>query len=207
MQNQNLTADLQIVGMDPSMLNWGISRGVLTLDLINLKNSKLRIEKLQVIRPVKPDKKQVRTSSIDLIAAEQLAKGVMEAVDGAQLICVEMPVGSQNASGMKAYGLCTGIMGTLRAAGTNFFEVTPNEVKMFTVGKKTATKEDMINWARNQHKEAPWPFHGANLNAGLAEHMADATAAIYAGLKTKEFQQMLELIRNQVLTTQTKESK
>jgi len=205
MENQKKTADLHIVGMDPSMLNWGISRGVLSLDLQNLKNSKLRIEKLQVIRPVKPDKKQVRTVSVDLIAAEQLAKGVASVVDGAQLIFVEMPVGSQNASGMKAYGICTGIMGTLRAHGTNFFEVTPSEVKITTVGSKTATKEDMINWARKQHPEAPWPYHGKNLNAGLAEHMADSIAAIYAGLKTKEFQQMLELIRTQALITHSKE--
>lgn len=202
MKNQNnQKVDLQIAGMDPSMLNWGISRGILSLDLQNLKNSQLRITDLKVTRPVKPDKKQVRTASIDLIAAKQLADGVISAVDGVQLIFAEMPVGSQNASGMKAYGICTGIMGALQSKGLRFYEVTPQEVKMATVGKKTATKEDMINWARHQHPEAPWPTYKEKgevlLSASLAEHMADAIASIYAGLRTKEFQQTLEVIRLQ----------
>lgn len=90
---------------------------------------------------------------------------------------------------MASYGICVGVLGALRATGIPFFEVTPNEVKLAAVGSKVATKDTMINWAKHQHPEANWPKA-----ASKAEHMADATAAIYAGLRTNEFKQLIQFI-------------
>jgi Holliday junction resolvasome RuvABC endonuclease subunit len=173
---------LQVVGMDPSLRNWGISKGTLNLD-----TRKVHIQEVNVICPVLPTGKQVRQNSLDLESAKQLADSALRAVKGAQAIFVEVPVGSQSARAMASYGICVGVLGALRASGIPFFEVTPTEVKVTAVGSKTASKEAMINWARHSHPEADWPKAAAK-----AEHTADATAAIHAGLRTNEFKQLIQ---------------
>lgn len=192
------TKELVVVGFDPSMNNWGVCRSIITVDPTDLRNSFLQVKHLAVINPVKPDTKQVRTNSKDLIAAEQLAAGALEAAKGAQAIFVEVPHGSQSARAMTSYGLCVGVLGALRAFGIPFFEVSATEVKMASVGKKTATKQEMIAWARGQHPEANWPTYKQGgvefVSEAKAEHMADATAAIYAGVRTPAFQQLLPLL-------------
>jgi hypothetical protein len=99
---------------------------------------------------------------------------------------------------MASYGICVGILGTLRATGVPFFEVTPTEVKLAAVGIKTATKQDMIKWAMTKHPEANWPLYKQKgesmVSEAKAEHMADATAAIYAGMSCSSFQQILPFI-------------
>ncbi len=193
---------LVVVGFDPSMNNWGVSKGIMTLDPSNLKNSSLKINDLSVINPEKPKGKQVRVNSKDLLAAEQLAQGALKAAQGADVIFVEVPVGSQSARAMASYGICVGILGALRATGIPFFEVTPAEVKAASVGSKTASKAEMIVWAMAQHPEANWPMymeHGVQLLSNAkAEHMADATAAIYAGVRTALFQQILPMLVSQL---------
>jgi Holliday junction resolvasome RuvABC endonuclease subunit len=194
--------EIIVVGFDPSMSNWGISRGIITIDPFNLRNSSLKIAHLAVIQPDKPDEKQVRVNSKDLIAAEQLAMGALKATEGAQAIFVEVPVGSQSARAMASYGVCIGVLGALRASGIPFFEVTPSEVKLASVGSKTASKAEMISWATQLHPEGNWP---TEMRKGIlriieskAEHMADATAAIYAGVRTTTFQQLLPLLVSQM---------
>lgn len=189
---------LIVVGFDPSMNNWGVSRGIMSVDISDLRKSSLSINHLGVINPIKPDGKQVRINSKDLLAAEQLAKGALKAAEGAQAIFVEVPVGSQSARAMASYGICVGVLGALRAMGIPFFEVTPTEVKMATTGNKTATKAEMISWATSRHPEAPWPTYTQKgsllVSEAKAEHMADATAAIYAGVRTTTFQSLLPML-------------
>lgn len=184
---------LQVVGFDPSMNNWGIAFGEyspLTGDL-SLNN-------LHVIQPEKPTGKTVRTSSKDLIGAEQLGTGVLGALNQADAIFVEVPVGSQSASAMKGYGICIGILGLLRASGTPFFELTPNDIKLAGPGKKTASKREMIEWAYYKHPIDAWPFKTEKgkrtIIESKAEHMADAVAAIHAGIALPEFQRLTKLL-------------
>jgi hypothetical protein len=189
--NPNL---FRVVGFDPSLRNWGMSKGVLALDTLSIT-----IQEVAVIQPVLPTGKQVRQNSLDLESAYQLAAGALAFAKGAQAIFVEVPVGSQSARAAAGYGLCVGVLGALRATGVPFFEVTPTEVKMVSVGKRTATKAEMIAWAMKQHPEANWPMykeHGELLvSEAKAEHMADATGAIHAGLRTNSFKQTLHLIQ------------
>ena len=184
------TDHLKVVGFDPSLRNWGISKGTLT-------PKGLLIHEVDLINPALTKSKQVRQNSLDLEPAKQLCQGALKAAEDADAIFVEVPVGSQSARAMASYGICVGILGALRATGIPFFEVSPNEVKLSTVGKKTATKQEMIEWAMNAHPEANWPTynqHGKLLvSEAKAEHMADATAAIYAGMATNEFQQIIRL--------------
>ncbi len=185
---------IKVVGQDPSLRNWGLAVG--TLDL---ETKKLTIEYVDLTNPVLPTGKQVRQNSTDLESALQLYKGAADAAIGAHAVFVEVPVGSQSARAMASYGICVGVLGALRANGIPFFEVTPAEVKLATVGTKTATKQEMINWAMAAHPEANWPMYKQKgetmVSEAKAEHMADAIASIYAGMTCNAFQQMLPFIK------------
>lgn len=184
---------IQVCGLDPSLRNWGIAVGTYAL-----KTRRLTLCRLAVINPVLPKGKQVRQNSLDLEAALQLYKGALDAIAGAHAVFVEVPVGSQSARAMASYGVCVGVLGALRGNGVPFFEVTPTEVKLAGPGKKTASKAEMIAWAVAQHPEAGWPTYKENgamkISEAKAEHMADATAAIYAGLASNPFKQLLPFL-------------
>lgn len=184
---------IKVVGQDPSLRNWGLAVGYL-----NLETKKLTVDFLDITNPELPKGKQVRQNSTDLESALQLYKGAADASIGAHAVFVEVPVGSQSARAMASYGICVGVLGALRANGIPFFEVTPTEVKLASVGNKTATKQDMIRWAMAAHPEANWPVykqHGKDMvSEAKAEHMADAIAAIYAGMSCNTFKQMLPFI-------------
>lgn len=185
----------RVVGLDPSLNNWGVAKGVYDPDANHLD-----VQSLSVCSPIIPKGKQVRQNSKDLVAAHQLAHHVLEVIRGVQLVFVEVPVGSQSARAMASYGVCVGILGSLRAQGISFFEVTPLEVKMATVGSKTATKLEMIDWATGLYPDAPWPTQKKNgvsrIVQGKAEHMADAIGAIKAGVQLESFKQLSQIAFN-----------
>ena len=181
---------LRLVGLDPSLRNWGMAVGT-----FDRETKQLTIDHLDLTCPALSKGKQVRQNSLDLESAFQLYKGAIAAAKGAHAVFVEVPVGSQSARAMASYGICVGVLGALRANGIPFFEVTPNEVKLAGHGSKTATKQQMIGWAMNKHPEANWPTYRQGgidmVSEAKAEHMADAVAAIYAGIACNAFQQML----------------
>lgn len=187
---------IKVVGQDPSLRNWGLATGY-----YNLITRQLSLTNVQVTQPTLSKHKQVRQNSLDLESARQLCESALQATTGAQAVFVEVPVGSQSARAMASYGICCGLLGAMRAIGVPFFEVTPSEVKLASVGKVTATKREMIHWAMAKHPEANWPVykeHGKQVvSEARAEHMADAVAAIYAGLAGNSFQQLLPFMAAQ----------
>ena len=184
---------LQVVGFDPSLRNWGIAKGILRLNT----TFDIQIQEVSVITPHLPATKQVRQNSLDLEAARQLAEEAYQTALQAHAVFVEVPVGSQSARAMASYGICVGVLGALRAQGIPFFEVSPLEVKLASVGKKTASKQEMIRWALDRHPEANWPLYKDKgehkISEAKAEHMADAIATIYAGVHSTPFRQMLTM--------------
>ena len=184
---------LRVVGMDPSLRNWGIAVGIYSPE-----TGRIQINRLGLTNPILPAGKQVRQNSADLASAHQLFEGAVNAARNADAVFVEVPVGSQSARAMASYGICVGVLGALRATGTPFFEVTPTEVKLAGFGKKTATKQQMIDWATKAHPEAGWPIYRRNgvelISESQAEHQADAVAAIHAGIASQPFQQLLPMM-------------
>ena len=184
---------IKVVGFDPSLRNWGVA--IASVEPGNPES--LYLEEVALINPTLPKGKQTRQNSLDLEAAKQLCAGAISAAQGAHAIFVEVPVGSQSARAMASYGVCVGVLGSLRASGIPLIEVTPTEVKLSGAGKATATKMEMIEWAMNKHPEANWPTYKQKgqllVTTSIAEHQADATAAIYAGLASNTFKQMLSL--------------
>ena len=180
---------IQIVGMDPSFRNWGLAQAYL-----DMESGVLDTPILSVIKTgEEPKGKQVRQNSYDIEAAETIANGVFEAAKDAKMIFVEVPHGSQSAAAMKGYGVCIGILGSLRSHGIPIIEVSESESKKIFTGDRTATKEQMIAQAVEYYPEANWPKHRGQISASKAEHMADAIASIHAGVNTQLFKQLMRL--------------
>ena len=184
---------LHVCGMDPSLRSWGLAKG--TYDVASRKISVLA---MGVISPAIPTGKQVRQNSKDIEAAAQLFDVAMMFAKDSQAVFVEVPVGSQSSRAMAGYAICCGVLGAIRAMGKPFFEQTPTEIKLAGAGNKEATKLEMIEWAVSAHPEAPWPTYKERgvdqLSRAKAEHMADAVAAIHAGVNSQAFKQFVAML-------------
>jgi Holliday junction resolvasome RuvABC endonuclease subunit len=178
---------IPVVGFDPSLTNWGIAEAQL-----DLSTGLLTTPYLTLVEPEKLKNKQVRQNSTDLFVAEQLARVALEVARRAKVVFVEVPVGSQSARAMASYGVCVGVLGALRAEGISLIEVTAFEVKKTFTGDKNATKQTMIDTAVKLYPDANFPRQGERVVL-KAEHVADAIAAIHAGVLTPTFQNLMRL--------------
>ena len=174
---------ITIVGLDPSMNNFGMVKLTMNLDTGELTTPTLFLsESLD-----QSDSKSVRQNSKDLNTAKKHYHALKEFLIGADLVIAEIPVGSQTARAMASYGMCIGLLASIEAS---LIQVTPSEVKIAATNSKTATKAEMIDWAFNKFPNANWTTTKRSGNLVLTaknEHLADALAAVYAGLSTSEF--------------------
>lgn len=183
---------INIVSLDPSLCNFGIAK--LTLDTAD---NSIKVRELILAKPDKADKtvkKTVRKNSDDLRRARWLQTHMTDACKGAAIAIAEVPVGSQSARAMASYGICLGVLSSLPIP---LIEVTPNEVKLISVGKKTASKAEMIAWATKKHPEANWKTRKLKGEVTLTndnEHLADAIAAAYAGIESEQFKSAIAML-------------
>lgn len=186
---------IPVVGFDPSLTHWGISRGIL-----DLSTGYLEDVHLEVLEPMDLTGKQLRVNSRDLYKAEQLSKPVIETARWAKAVFTEVPVGSQSSRAQTSYGICVGILGCIRALGITVIEVSATEVKLALAGSKSATKTQMIEAGLRHYPNANWPRYeknGKGFSKGdihsKAEHVADGLGAIHAGVLTPTFQTLMRL--------------
>lgn len=186
-------AQIELIGMDPSLRHWGLAKA-----LYDTQTKKLEVTELDVIEYVPSSHKQVRQNSKDLDAATAIAERVSDFCGSTRNIFVEIPIGSQSARSMASYGICLGIIGAMQKHNTPIAQITPTEVKLASCGNSTASKRDMILWGLEKHPEAPWPSRKVKgvdtVIESKAEHMADAIAAIYAGIRLPEFIKLVDVI-------------
>ena len=182
---------IKIVGCDPSLSNFGFVQATIDTDSGQIIPSRLELVETQ------PGKsKTVRKNSDDLDRCRLLSEGLKRNTQGNTLCFVEMPVGSQSARAMASYGAC---MGILSACEIPLVQLTPTQVKMATVGSKTASKEEMIAWAYEQYPNLNWiPGTKKSKNAGFLanknEHLADAVATLHAGVKSEDFRSLVSIL-------------
>ena len=181
---------IPVLGMDPSLTNWGLAAAEL-----DLETGYLSTPTVLLVSPTEIRGKQVRVNSNDLHRAEQLARIAFGAAEIAKAVFVEIPVGSQSARAMASYGICIGVLAAMRAKGIPIIEVTPTEVKTSFTGNKNATKTDMINKALELYPDVDFPIHKGK-PAQKSEHLADAIAAIHAGVHTPAFQTILRFYKD-----------
>lgn len=173
---------LKIASIDPSLSNFGLAKG--TID-ISHEAFPVTLSELQLVETDtdRSARKVVRRNSEDLERARKLLRGMQRFIADADMVFVEVPVGSQSARSMASYGICIGVLASI---GKPLIQVTPTEVKLAAVGSKTASKSEMIEWASKLHPDLNWLVSRGKMTA-KNEHLADAIGAIYAGVLTDEF--------------------
>lgn len=181
---------IQIVGFDPSTSNWGIVEAQ-----INVNTLEVTVKNLILSKTKSETKKGVIKQSDDLRRAKEVMASMNEACDGKVFAISEIPFmnpGSYASANFNS-GLVTGV---LASCPIPLIQVSPQEVKMAAVGHRQAAKEEMIEWAMNKHPDANWlmrKLKGKLYPTKDNEHLADALAAIYAGMQTEQFKQAISI--------------
>lgn len=175
---------LTIAGIDPALANFGLAKGEYDLDTGEFTPSAIKL-----ISTSKQTGKTVRQNSDDIRRASELCGGMHEWITDCHVVFAEIPTGSQSARGAFSNGTCLGILASIGEStgySGRLIQVLPHEVKLAAVGSKHAAKNEMIEWASQTYPNLDWPTYRGKVQ-NKAEHMADALAAIHAGLKTDEF--------------------
>lgn len=177
---------MRFLAIDSSLRHTGIAVG--TID----KDDNITVDFIRLNTTEKTTSKQVRASSDAIDACRsnfKFLQGIIKEYKP-QIIFAETPSGSQSSSGMKSYGATCQLIASLEP---DAIEVTPHEVKMSTVGSKTASKRAMIDWAYERYPDLEWTWHEGRIKNDN-EHMADAICIVYAGIKTRMYNQLKALI-------------
>lgn len=156
---------MKVLGLDPSLRNWGFSLAEYT--------NELKIIDTGVIQ-IKPSKQQYKNIE-DMLVAQEIYKQLHSLIKGIDVICVELPVGSKSSRAMVSYATCVALVGVLRTINPNIIVVRPNQIKRY-VGSNTASKDDVINWVKTKYPNLKLPVKTK------AEHICDSIIAIHVGL-------------------------
>lgn len=179
---------IPVSGHDPSFTHWGTAEGILCLSTGILTGVMV-----DMAVTAKDKGKQVRVNSDDLRRAKELSDHAHAVGKRSKVAFVEFPVGSQSASAMKSCGVAYGIGAYMRTSGIIVIEVQAKASKKALTGNPNASKADMIAAAMALYPDAGWKYHNRKLTNDN-EHMADAIAAIHAGVLTPEFQDLMKLL-------------
>ena len=179
---------IKFISIDPSLANTAIVRGT-------IENNELNLKSYELIQTEKSKVKSIRSSS-DLVNRcrlihEALQKTITEY--NPDVCFVETPSGSQSYSGALSYGISCY---TISLCNPPAIEVTPTEVKKFTVGSKTATKKEIITYVGEKYVNFLETKKDGSFVEGRMEHVADAVCIAEAGIKTSQFKQLSKFINN-----------
>ena len=175
-----------VLGLDPSLRSFAFARFDLDIKTLALTPLSLELCSTETTKA-----KQVRKNSDDISRCRLIHEALARNLEGAQMVFAEVPVGSQSARAMMSYGAC--VM-ALAGINTPLVQVTPKEVKLAATGDANATKNAMIEWATGLYPGADWLRSRGRL-IGDNEHLADATAAIHAGILTDQFKQARAILQ------------
>jgi len=184
------TTSIKVVGLDPAFSNFGIAVAEITLPTFDIN-----ITGLSLLKTTKQSGKLVRVSSDDLRRGKEIYEFFKSKCGTASLVFSEIPSGSQSAIASKGLGIALGI---LTSCPVPIIEVTALEVKKAAVGKKNATKQEMIDWATSKYPKADWltkKRNGKTTFTNDNEHLADAIAVIHAGIMTPQFKQVIDMFK------------
>ena len=188
---------ITVVGMDPSFTHWGLCAAQISPKIDPGAWCVKTLETATVVTAKGDGGKGVRVASDDLVRGRKLFNGVHDFLDkyDPKVIFVEVPHGSKSASAMKSAGICKGILSSIGP----FIELQAIDLKKVVTGKNSATKRQMVDWAVEKHPNVPWEYatrgkDKGKVHEGNSEHIADAIIAIHAGLRDKQFQQLIELL-------------
>lgn len=183
---------MKFVSIDSSLNNTGIAVGTLLNEDISIEKIFLFENGEDIEKKHKDEKKRNRKKTKECIEKCELTysniRNTLQQIgpSSIDIIFIEEPTGSQNSSGMKSYGATCNLIGVLKG----YFKVetvNADEAKIASVGNKKATKREIIDWSHKLHPNLEWETHRTGKSKGQLkdknEHMADAIAIGYAGIK------------------------
>ena len=178
---------LKFIAIDPSLCNTAIVYGV-------IKKGKLVPKGWKIITTVKSTIKSIRVSS-DLVNRCTVINNELNSFikEFKPKVCfAETPSGSKSHNAAISYGVSCF---TIALMNPPAIQLTPVEVKKRTVGKNTATKNEMMSWADTNYPDFPYERNkqGALIKARM-EHVCDAIAIADAGLQTDQFKQLISAL-------------
>lgn len=177
-----------VVGLDPSLRNFGMVKANLDIDTLDVE-----ILEMKTIETTKGKTgKNVRVNSDDLARCREIHISLTEFLKGVKVVFAEIPVGSQSARAMTSYATCIMALATIEQP---LIQLTPKELKLATVGDREASKDEMIEWAGGAFPHAPWDRNKSGEILKKNEHLADACGAIIAGLKNEQFRSAVQLMK------------
>lgn len=181
---------IRFISVDTSMSNLGIALGS-----YETADNTYLVENVFLVHTEPSNIKQVRKSAQDYERCRTLYTRLHQAIKDWQpfIAFAEMPTGSQSANGMKSYGISLMLIGTITVP---VIQVTPQEVKVAATNNKQATKADMIAWAHKKWPHLPWltvKRGGLDQLTAANEHLADACAAVEAGMRTQQWLQAVAI--------------
>jgi Holliday junction resolvasome RuvABC endonuclease subunit len=180
-----------VLGIDCSLRNCGLVLGEL-----NLQTYELTVKEVFLVETEKESSKQIRQNSDDLKRARETQRAIKQWEKKVDVVFAEIPTGSQSNRGAMSNGITLGILASIEKP---LIQLQPTEVKKLTVGSKTASKDDMIEWAVAKHPEIKWLKRTVKGKVELLnknEHIADATAIIEAGVYTEEFTRLVQIMES-----------
>ena len=171
---------LKIVSFDPSLRNWGQAAATYS-------DGVLKIIETNIIKTSNTKSKSVKQNASDILSASVLYTGLLKSVRWADVICIEVPHGSQSSRAMVSYGICVALIGVISTINPNIVQVSANDVKAIVQTDRShkPSKQDVISWVKAHHPEAKLP------NSLSAEHICDAIVAIHAAMPKPEFKNYL----------------
>lgn len=184
---------IKVVAFDPSTTSWGTA--IALVDIVTLD---IQLTDLVLTKTESEVGKGVRKDSDDLRRAGLVRSGMLSACEGAAVAISEIPF--MNAGGYAAANYNSGlVVGVLAGCPIPLIQTFPQEVKKLITGSRHAAKEEMIEWATEKWPAAPWKtrnLKGKRVLTKDNEHLADAAASLYAGIRTDQFKQATAMMRS-----------
>lgn len=186
-------AIVRVAGLDGSLRNFG--GAIMSFDTDDPKGT-LKVENLFLAKTTNSKNKQVRASSDNLARAQSIREVVHPALEGCAAVFVEVPSGGQSYAAVLGFGIVIGLYASLPI---DPIEVSPSETKLAAVGTKSASKEEIIDWAVEKFPDAEWLLtkrKGQMVPIKDNEHLADSVAIVHAGIDTPSFKNTLKLMQS-----------
>lgn len=185
---------LRILGIDPGLSNMGYA----VADVDARSATITAVREVGISQAERQNLLGVRKTSDHLRRAMIQAKALRQIADahGVAAVAMEMVTLTPYKHPTFSFGVMTGIVAGL---GLPVIEVLPHEVKFAATGDKRGSKRDIVAWAirKTGKRSLAWPtsarenafrltYRGQNV-AKIAEHPADALAAVEAAVRTEQF--------------------
>lgn len=176
---------IKFISIDPSLRNTAFVYG-------HIADGKIKLEGSAIIQTIKDTNKQVRASSQLVDRCRKLIIGTKNYVNihKPDVCFSETPSGAQSFNSAVSYAVSCAIIACVEPQP---IEVSPQEVKNVT-GLKNPSKKEIIELVDKKYPDFLPKKKDGTILLAEAEHIADAIIVVEAGLQTKQYLQIKNIL-------------